>query len=223
MQTESKIIARRGVDLERNQELEIEFNKKRHEAEVIREELRKAQEAEEALHKNPPLSLEAVTEQMANGMVTFEDAPIRFRVVQFFEKRLSMPIPIDYLNAYTKEKDIAVLINDNIGISLSLQFTISEKKNVTFQEVRKGLIGQLKAAGIYIELLEEGEVEDEIAPTYFITYRMPTSRGVMYHMVFYSIHKKDGAMIIGNYNCFYKDIDKWENIIKATISYLDFH
>lgn len=208
--------------MEKKYELEMELNQKRHEAECIREELKRAEDADKELQKHPFISLEEVTEQMANGMVRFEDGPIRFRAVQFFEKRLSMPIPIDYLTVYTNEKDMIVLINDNIGISLSLQFTISEKKNVTFQEVKKGMVGQLKAAGIYIELLEEGEVEDDIAPVYFITYRMPTSRGVMFHMVFYAINKKNAAMIIGNYNCFYKDIEKWENIIKATISYLDF-
>jgi hypothetical protein len=48
------------------------------------------------------------------------------------------------------------------------------------------------------------------------------AKGVMYHMVFYTINKTDGAMVIGDYNCFYKDIEKWENIIKATVSYMDF-
>ena len=84
------------------------------------------------------------------------------------------------------------------------------------------MLGQYKAAGIYIELLEEGDVEDEAAPTHFITFRMPMAKGVMYHMVFYTINKTDGAMVIGDYNCFYKDIEKWENIIKATVSYMDF-
>lgn len=133
-----------------------------------------------------------------------------------------MPLPLDYLNRHTTQEELAVLVNDTMGISLTLQLTKSLKKDVTREEVKRGMLGQYKAAGIYIELLEEGDVEDEAAPTHFITFRMPMAKGVMYHMVFYTINKTDGAMVIGDYNCFYKDIEKWENIIKATVSYMDF-
>lgn len=204
-------------------ELEKMLLKKRHEAELLQEALDEAAKKDEELKNRPSLSLEEVTEQMGKGMVYFPNAPIRFRLVSFFNKRLSMLLPIDYLNRHTTQDDLAVLVNDAMGISLTLQYTTSQKKDVTFDEVKRGMVGQLKAAGIYIELLEEGEVEDDVAPTYFMTYRMPIPQGVMYNMVFYAINRTDGAMIIGNYNCFYKDIDKWENIIKATISYLDFH
>ena len=158
----------------------------------------------------------------AAGIVHYPDMPIRFRVVRFFGGRLSMPLPLDYLNRHTTQEELAVLVNDTMGISLTLQLTKSLKKDVTREEVKRGMLGQYKAAGIYIELLEEGDVEDEAAPTHFITFRMPMAKGVMYHMVFYTINKTDGAMVIGDYNCFYKDIEKWENIIKATVSYMDF-
>ena len=69
---------------------------------------------------------------------------------------------------------------------------------------------------------EKGKVEDEKAPVHFITYRMTTARGVMFQMVFYAIHKEHKGMVIGNYNCFYKDLPIWENVIKATVSYFTF-
>lgn len=210
------------MSLERNQ-LEEMLLKKRHEEELVRKELKAAEKKDKEIKENPILSLEEVIEQMGTGMIRYPDAPIRIRLVHFFGQRLSMPIPIDYLKRHTTEKDLVVLVNDAMGISLSIQLTTSEKKDVTFEKVKRGMVGQLKAAGIYIELLEEGEVEDEIAPTYFMTYRMPMAQGVMYHVVFYAINKIDGSMIIGDYNCFYKDVEKWENIMKATISYLDFH
>lgn len=206
---------------ERNQ-LEEFLVKNQYEAEKIKKELEEAAEKDRQLQENPPLSVEEVIKQMATGMVHYEDAPIRFRLVQFFHKRLSMPIPIDYLNRHTTEEEVVVLVNDAMGISLTLQYTTTEKKEVTLEEVKQGMLSQFLAAGIYIEILEEGEIEDEIAPTYFITYRMPLAQGVMYHMVFYSINKSDSSMVIGDYNCFYKDIDKWENIMKATISFMDF-
>lgn len=203
-------------------ELEEFLVKNQHEVEKIKKELEKAKEKDRQLQENPPLSVEEVIKQMATGMVYYEDAPIRFRLVQFFNKRLSMPIPIDYLNRHTTEEEVVVLVNDAMGISLTIQHTKSEKKDITFEQVKQGMLSQFLAAGIYIEILEEGEVEDEIAPTHFLTYRMPLAQGVMYHMVFYSINKTDAGMIIGDYNCFYKDIDKWENIMKATISFMDF-
>ncbi len=205
-----------------NTSLEMELLKQRHEQELLKEALRDAQEKDKKLAEKPLLSLEEVTEQMASGIVRYPDMPIRFRVVKFFGGRLSMPLPLDYLNRHTTQEELAVLVNDAMGISLTLQLTKSLKKNVTREEVKRGMLGQYKAAGIYIELLEEGDVEDELAPTHFITFRMPMAKGVMYHMVFYTINKEDGAMVIGDYNCFYKDIEKWENIIKATVSYMDF-
>lgn len=205
-----------------NTTLEMELLRKRHEQELLKEALKDAKEKDEKLAKEPLLSLEEVTEQMATGMVHYPDLPIRFRVVRFFGGRLSLPLPVDYLNRHTTQKELAVLVNDTMGISLTLQLTKSLKKNVTFDEVKCQMVGQFKGAGIYIELLEEGSVEDDFAPTHFITYRMPMAKGVMYHMVFYAINRIDGSMVIGDYNCFYKDIEKWENIIKATVSYMDF-
>ena len=170
-----------------NMSLETELLKKRHEQELLKEALRDAQEKDRKLAEEPILSLEEVTEQMAAGIVHYPDMPIRFRVVRFFGGRLSMPLPLDYLNRHTTQEELAVLVNDTMGISLTLQLTKSLKKDVTREEVKRGM-----------------------------------AKGVMYHMVFYTINKTDGAMVIGDYNCFYKDIEKWENIIKATVSYMDF-
>lgn len=205
-----------------NTTLEMELLKKRHEQELLKEALKEAEKKDDRLAKEPLLTLEEVIGQMAEGMVRYPDMPIRFRVVKFFDGRLSVPLPIDYLKRHTTQKELAVLVNDVIGISLTLQLTKSLKKDVTFEEVKRGMLGQFKAAGIYIELLEEGSVEDDSAPVHFVTYRMPMAKGVMYHMVFYAINRINGSMVIGDYNCFYKDIEKWENIIKATISYMDF-
>lgn len=206
-----------------NMSIDEQIARQQHEAEVIQEQLNEAKAKDEKIEKEPSLSLEEVIQQMGQGMIKYPNLPIRICLVRFFNNRLSLPIPIDYLKRHTTEEDVAVLLDDSIGISLTLQITKSTKKDVTFKEVKNGLIGQMKGAGIYIELLEEGTVEDEIAPTHFITYRQPTPRGVMYNMVFYSINKEDASMIIGNYNCFYKDVEIWENIIKATITYMDFH
>lgn len=210
------------MNIQNKNDLEEFLVKNQHEAEAVKKALLEADKKEQQMKESPPLSLEEVTEQMAKGMVYCEKGPIRFGLVQFFQKRLSMPIPIDYLKRHTTGEDVAVLVNEAMGISLTLQYTKSEKKDITFEEVKQSMLLQFQGAGIYIEVLEEGEVEDENAPTYFMTYRMPLSEGVMYHMVFYAIQKSDSAMVIGDYNCFYKDLDPWENIIKATVSFLDF-
>ena len=118
------------MSMEKNQ-LEEMLLKKRHEAERIQEELKEAEKKDKELQEAPVLTLEEVTEQMGTGMIRYPDAPIRVRLVHFFGQRLSMPIPIDYLKRHTTEKEVVVLVNDAMGISLSIQFTYSEKKDIT--------------------------------------------------------------------------------------------
>lgn len=204
-------------------ELEEMLLKQQQQSELVKESLEKAKEQERENENNPLLSLEEVTQQMGTGMISFPDAPMRIRLGKYFDGHVAIPIPIDYLKEYSNQDGVVTLLNDAIGISLTLQYTVSGDPTVSFESVKKGMINQLKAAGIYIELLEEGTVEDEKAPVHFITYRMPTARGVMYQMIFYAIHKEHNGMIIGNYNCFYKDLPIWENVIKATISYFTFY
>lgn len=201
-------------------ELEEMLIRQQYQTELLQESLKKADEQEKENRENPLLSLEEVTEQMGTGMIAFPNAPMRIRLAKYFDDRLAIPIPIDYLKEYSQQDGVVTLLNDTIGISLTLQHTVSTDAKVTFEQVKTGIINQMRAAGIYIELLEEGTVEDEKAPIHFITYRMPTARGVLYQMAFYAIHKEHKGMIIGNYNCFYKDLAIWENVIKATISYM---
>lgn len=193
-----------------------------HEAELVKRSLKEADEQEKTNKEQALLTLEQVIEQMGTGWIQFPDLPMRIKLGKYFDDRVSIPVPVDYLKEYTKEENIVTLLNDVMGISLTMQYTVSEDKNVKFEKVKKGMLGQLKGANIYVELLEEGKVDDETAPLYFITYRMPTARGVLFQMLFYAINQKDGRMIIGNYNCFYKDLAIWENVIKATISYFTF-
>lgn len=210
------------MDQKKRNELEEFIVKNQHETEAVKAALKEAEELEKELKEHPPLSLEEVTAQMADGMVHYPDGPIRFALVRFFDGRLSMPIPFDYLNRHTTEENLVILVNDAMGISLTMQLAKAEKESLTLEEVKNNMKAQLSAAGIYIEILEEGEVEDYNAPTCFLTYRMPIDQGVMFHLMFYIVHKGDKSMVIGDYNCFYKDIAKWENIIKATVSYMDF-
>lgn len=208
---------------QKSREIEEFLLKQQHEAELVKESLKKADEQEKENKEQPLLTLEQVTEQMGTGMIEFPDAPMRIRLGKYFDDRVAIPIPIDYLKEYSNQDGVITLLNDVLGISLTLQYTKTTDPGVTFESVKKGLLGQMKGAGIYIEMLEDGLVEDDIAPTYFMTYRMPTARGVLYQMLFYSINRKDNAMIIGNYNCFYKDLKVWENVIKATVSYFTFY
>lgn len=197
--------------------------KKQHEAEQIKRDLEEAKAREEENKNKPKLELDEVIRQMGTGIIRYEDGPIRFRAVSMFKNALTLPVPIDYLKINSQDEGVVSLLNDTLGISLTIQFTISERKKITFKEVVKGMEAQFKAAGIYAERIEEGTVEDEVTPLYFIAHRVPTAAGVMYQMTFYSINQKNGKMIIGSYNCFYKSLDVWENIIKATMTYLDFH
>lgn len=205
---------------QKKRELEEMLVRQQYQIELLQESLKKADEQEKENRENPLLTLEEVTEQMGTGMINFPNVPMRIRLAKYFDDRLAIPIPIDYLKEHSQQDGVVTLLNDVIGISLTLQQTVSTDATVTFEQVKTGVLNQMRAAGIYIELLEEGTVEDENAPIHFITYRMPTARGVLYQMAFYAIHKEHKGMIIGNYNCFYKDLAIWENVIKATISYM---
>lgn len=200
--------------------MDKQLARQQYEQEKITKELQEAREKEEK--KQESLPLEEVVSQMGSGMIHFPDGPMRFWAVQFFQNAVSLPVPIDYLQVQSQDQGVVSLVNDVMGISLILQYTTSENKDVTFEKVKKGVYGQFRGAGIYAEMIEEGEVEDPVAPVYFTSMRVPVAPGVMYEMLFYSINKNNGKMLVGSYNCFYKDIEKWQNIIKATLSYLDF-
>lgn len=197
--------------------------KRQHEIEKINRELDEARAKEEETKENPPLAFDEVVKQMGTGRINYRDKVIKFRAVQLFHNSVSLPIPIEYLKVNSQDEEVVSFLNNDKGISLTIQFTKSERKHVTFEQVKNGMDAQFKNAGIYAEMIEEGKVEDDVAPLYFIAQRIPLAPGVMYQMTFYAINKINAKMIIGSYNCFYKDLDVWGNIIKATLTYLDFH
>ena len=121
-----------------NNERKIEefLLKQQHEAEVVKESLRQADEQEKANKESPILALDDVIEQIGNGMIEYPDLPIRIRLGKYFEDRVAIPIPIDFLKEHTNEDNIVTLLNDVFGISLTMQFTKTTDRKVTLDTKR---------------------------------------------------------------------------------------
>ena len=105
MQTELRITVSDGKVIssmsQDKREIEEYLLRQQHEAELVKESLRKADEQEKANKEQPLLTLEEVTEQMGTGMIEFPNAPMRIRFGKFFDDRVAIPIPIDYLKEYS--------------------------------------------------------------------------------------------------------------------------
>ena len=69
-------------------------------------------------------------------MIHFPDGPMRVRAVQSFQNAVSLPVPIDQLQVQSQDQGVVSLVNDVMGISLILQYTTSENKDVTFEKVK---------------------------------------------------------------------------------------
>ncbi len=200
-------------------ELEEKIAKTRDEEKILRKAL---QEADRGFIQPSFLPLKEVKKQMGQGTIYYSEEMIRIREVSFFQRHVRIPLPIDYLRVHTKKKHLTVLVNEILGLSLTMQFSVTEKKNISLEEVKAGILEQLKTTGIYIELLEEGMIQKTASPLHFLSYRLVIGENDMYHLVFYTVHQQNGSMLVGDYNCLYEDVPKWKNIMKATMSYLIF-
>lgn len=178
-------------------------------------------EKEKELHKEAneekaeeKVTLEDVVRQIVNGSLYINGTNFKFVKKIFLDGKLEIPMPLSYFNERVNTKNNTTLVNDN-GVSFNLSYVEKGAQKQSFAKFKKGMEKNLKDMNFYLEWIEEGELGENSSRVFYGIYKTPTSRGDIYNLIFYREHK--GTLIIGNYNCFYRDIKTWGLLIKASI------
>lgn len=186
------------------------------------EELEKSLEnniKEEPKEKDPNIILEEVIEEIKAGQLSLEGHSFAFKRQKFLGGKIELPMPLGYFEEKVSTKLGFTLVNDFYGVSFNGTYIEKGGKKQTFDQFKKGMEKGFRDMELYLEWLEEGSLGEGSNKLYYGSYKTPTGKGDLYNFIFYK--EKKGSLIIGNYNCFYKDIKTWEFIIKASIKLMN--
>jgi hypothetical protein len=161
-------------------------------------------------------TLEEVIEEMKEGVVTFEERSFEFKNQSYLNGKIEIPIPEKFFEESGRTATNIGLLNETYGISFTATFIEKGAVKQSFKQFKAGMERQFKTAELYLEWLEEGELIKGKSKVYYASYKTPTGKGDTYNLIFFRENK--GTLIIGNYNCFYKEIEIWELLIKASIN-----
>lgn len=159
--------------------------------------------------------LRKVIEEMNEGEVTLEGRTFKFVRKVFLDERIELLIPLGYFEERVNESNSVILVNDGFGLSINFTYISEGAIKQSFEEFKTGMEKQFKNMGFYLEWIESGEHGEGDSKISYGAYKTPTGKGDLYNTIIY--REKNGSLIIGNYNCFYKDLKIWEFLIKGTI------
>lgn len=178
-------------------------------------ELNKESNKENLDSEEEKITLEEVIKQITNGELNINNTNFKFARKVLLNGKLEIPMPLAYFEERVNTKTNTTLVNDNDGISFTLAYVDKGAQKQSFAKFKKGMEKNFKDMELYLEWIEEGEVGEGSSKVSYGTYKTPTGRGPVYNLIFYREYK--GTLIIGNYNCFDRDIKTWELLIKASI------
>ncbi|OOM76182.1 hypothetical protein CLPUN_27950 [Clostridium puniceum] len=160
------------------------------------------------------ITLKEVINQIKSGVLHINNTNFKFQNRVLIKGKLEIPMPAGYFEEKVNTNKNVTLVNDLDGLSFTLTYIDKGAQKQSFAKFKRGMENNFKDMELYLEWIEEGEVGDGASKMYYGTYKTPTGKGPIYNLVFYREYK--GTLLIGNYNCFYKDIKIWELIIKAS-------
>lgn len=178
-------------------------------------ELKKESQKEEISSIEEEITLKEVIEQISEGALRINNTNFKFVKKVFLNGKLEIPMPLAYFEERVNTEKNTTLVNDNNGVSFTLAYVDKGVQKQSFAKFKKGMEKNFKDIDLYLEWMEEGEVGEGASKVSYGTYKTPTGKGQIYNLIFYREYK--GTLIIGNYNCFEKDIKTWELLIKASI------
>jgi hypothetical protein len=178
-------------------------------------ELKKESEEENLAPKEEEITLEEVMKQITEGSLNINKTNFKFVRKVFLNGKLEIPMPLAYFEERVNTNKNTTLVNDNNGVSFTLAYVDKGAQKQSFAKFKKGMEKNFKDMDLYLEWIEEGEAGEGSSKVSYGTYKTPTGKGQIYNLIFYREHK--GTLIIGNYNCFERDIKTWELLIKASI------
>lgn len=178
---------------------------------------------EEKLENNneePEMNLNEVMKGMEEGTLIINNNKYVFKTCDYLNNKINVPIPIVFFEERVNEKDNVILVNDLHGISLNVTHVEKGMKKQSIKEIKAGINSSYKKMKMYIKWLDEGSFEKDGTKILYASYKTPTANGYLYNLIFYRNVK--GEAIVGNYNCFYKDIKDWKAIINASVRLISF-
>ncbi|MCB2359251.1 hypothetical protein [Clostridium estertheticum] len=170
------------------------------------------QDTEESINE---ITLEDVITQIETGKVTLEGETFNFKRALFLNGKINIPMPVEWFVEQVNTQEGVTLVNESYGVSFTGSYISKGAEKKTFAQFKKGMEKGFKDMELYLEWLEEGECGEGTSKISYGTYKTPTGKGELYNLIFY--REKKGSVLVGNYNCFYKDINIWELLIKASI------
>ncbi|NRT37144.1 hypothetical protein OD350_19220 [Clostridium beijerinckii] len=176
---------------------------------------RKESEEENLISEEEKLTIEEVMKQVDEGSLNINNTNFKFERKMFLSDKLEIPIPLVYFEERVNTDKNTALVNDNDGVSFTLAYVDKGAQKQSFAKFKKGMEKNFKDMDLYLEWMEEGELGEGNSKIFYGTYKTPTGRGNIYNLIFYREYK--GTLIIGNYNCFERDIKTWELIMKASM------
>lgn len=159
--------------------------------------------------------LKKVIEEIKDGDVNLNGKKFKFKKQLFLGGKIEFPIPMAYFEERVNDSNTLVLVNDPLGISLTFSYVGKGAIEQSFDEFKAGMEKGFKDMELSLEWLESGECGKGNSKISYGTYKTPTGKGDMYNAIIY--RERKGTLIVGNYNCFYKDLKVWEYLIKGSI------
>lgn len=184
-------------------------------AERIKKEEAEKKKLQENENSENKITIDEVISQIREkGEVTIADKLFKFEIRSFFNNKLRIPIVKYFFEEKINDENTVSLVNSIQGITFNASYIGKGAFDKSFEEFKKGMIYGFKQMKFKIEWLEEGTININSQKVYYGTYKTYTGAGEMYNMVFYKNYK--GTLLMGTFNCFYKDIEQWKLIIKAS-------
>lgn len=180
---------------------------------IKKEQANKTQEDEK--NKKEKITLEDTIKSIKEkNEVMIGDKFFRFDNKSFLNGVLNIPIVRSFFEEKRNDDVSVSLINRLKGITFNAAYYKEGAIDKTFAEFKEGLKQGFTMSKLYMEWLEEGTIDANNQVIYYGTYKVSTGPGDMYNLIFYKKH--NNSLLLGNFNCFYKDIEEWELIIKAS-------
>lgn len=162
-----------------------------------------------------------VIREMKDGEVCIDNKKIQFTEKSYLNNRITINIPIGYMEENLNEENNVTLTNELYGLSFVANYSEFDTKIQEFNEFKKSMIQQFKNNELDMTWLDDGNLNNGEEKIPYGIYKTSTSKGDLFNIIFYKTNKK--SMLVGNYNCYYKDIKLFENIIKASIFLMKFN
>lgn len=160
------------------------------------------------------LTQEEVNNAINSGLLEIENKKFEFTKKTLLGGNIQIPMIEKYFELVLDTDEIFALKHEQEGVSIMFNATPLKNK-INDENFKKGMEQNFKNMELYIEWIEEGDVQVEENNIKYYTFFTPTALGMVYNLVFfYSIKNK---IIIGNFNCPNKDVKVWEKIFKGMV------